>query len=699
MNFQSLFYPKSIAVVGASRTPKTVGNDIVKNLLTQGYTGNVYPINPKADELFGKKVYPSLSEVPEDIDLVVIAIPARFVTSIIEEAATKGAKSAIVISAGFKEMGNHDLEKQLAQVCKEHDITLIGPNCLGVINSEILMNASFAGLMPKHGNVAFISQSGALCTAVLDYALDLGLGFSKFMSIGNKACVDELSLIRYFAQDPQTDVIAMYAEQLANAPEIIQLVSEINHSDHPKPIIVLKSGRTEAGAGAIASHTGSLSGGDNAYNALFAQAGIIRANCIRELFDYAQILSRNPLRRAKNVTVITNAGGPGVLATDEIISHGLQMAKLSEKTKIKLREFLPEAASVSNPVDVLGDAPADRYQQTLKVVLEDENTDSVLILLTPQSMTEIEATAQAIVELKSQYNKPIVVSFMGKDTVWPGVELLRSQEVTNTEFPEPAVCALAAYSHYVDWTKSPIEPPLHYDDVDQEAVASIFAQAKKQGRTAFPEAQAIEILKAYRFPVLESAIVRSPEEATTAAIKFGGKLAMKIVSPDILHKSDVGGVVLNFSADDAAKKYSQMLTTVAKHKPDARLEGALMMQMAPEDGVEVILGVNKNPGLGTMIMFGLGGIYVEVLKDVNFAFAPLTRSDALRMITTLRSSALFDGVRGQAPRDIEALVECIGRLSQLVTDFPEIVELDINPLLTLKKGEGSVALDARVVIE
>ncbi len=699
MNFNALFYPKSIAVVGASRTPKTVGNDVVKNLLTQGYEGNVYPVNPKADELFGQKVYGSIAEIPEDIDLVVVAIPAKFVSQIINEAADKGAQAAIVISAGFKETGNLELEQELHDVCQKRNVALIGPNCLGVINPEISMNASFACLMPEMGNVAFISQSGALCTAVLDYAKDMSLGFSKFMSIGNKACIDELTLIRYFAQDPHTDVIAIYAEQLEEAPAVIEAIQEINHSDHPKPVIVLKSGRTEAGASAIASHTGSLSGGDSAYKALFEQAGIIRANCVRELFDYAQILARNPLVKAHNVAVITNAGGPGVLATDEIISHNLKMAELTEESKAKLKEFLPPAASLNNPIDVLGDAKADRYEQTLRVVLEDKNTESVLILLTPQSMTEITATAEAIIKLKAEYKKPIVVSFMGRETVKPGVDLLREADVTNTPFPEPAVCALAAFSHYADWTQIPNLPFLKYEDVDKKTVADIFAKAKAKGQTSFPEAEAVEILKAYKFPVLDSAVAHSPEEATAIAEQFGGRLAMKIVSPDILHKSDVGGVVLDFSPEEAAAKYQSMLETVASHKPKAKLEGGLIMQMAPQDGVEVILGVNKNPSLGTTIMFGLGGIYVEVLKDVSFAFAPLNENDAKRLITSLRSAKIFDGVRGQAPRDQAALIECLGRLSQLVTDFPEITELDINPLLALPQGQGAKVLDARIMIE
>lgn len=699
MNFQAMFYPQSIAVVGASRTPKTVGNDVVKHLLTQGFQGKVFPVNRNADELYGQKVYASLADLPQKIDLVVVAIPAAFVPQAIEEAADQGAQAAIVISAGFKEMGNTELEAQLKEVCERRQVALVGPNCLGIINPEIQMNASFAGLMPKLGNVAFISQSGALCTAVLDYAQDMGLGFSKFMSIGNKACLDELALIRYFADDPQTDVIALYAEQLSDAPTLIATIQELNHSARPKPIIVLKSGKTEAGASAIASHTGSLSGGDTAYEALFAQAGIIRANCIRELFDYAQILSRNQLAVAKRVAVITNAGGPGVLATDEIIAHDLEMAPLSEATQAQLRAFLPEAASVHNPVDVLGDAEADRYAQTIEAVIADENTDSLLILLTPQSMTEIAETAAAIIRLRYTTTKPIVVSFMGKSTVQPGVVQLRQADVTNTEFPEPAVCALAAFSHYAEWTQAPLPKPWLFTDVDRQTVADIFAQAKQRGQTSFPEAQAVEILKAYHFPVLESAIAHTPEEAAQIAQRFGGKLAMKIVSPDILHKSDVGGVVLDFTPAAAADKYQAMLTTVASKMPQAKLEGGLIMQMAPADGVEIILGVNKHPGLGTMLMVGLGGIYVEVLQDVCFAFAPLSRTDAERMITQLRSSKILQGVRGQAPRDREALLECLGRLSQLVSDFPEIVELDINPLLALSEGEGAKVLDARIVIE
>lgn len=699
MNLDAVFYPKTIAIIGASSREKTVGNDVVKNLVNQGFEGNIIPINPKIDELYGLEVVHDISEVNQEIDLAVVAIPAKYVSQNLEAAAKKGAKAAIVISAGFKEIGNDELEKELQRVCKENDITLVGPNCLGAINPEILMNASFGHLMPKLGHVAFMSQSGALCTAVLDYAQDLGVGFSKFISIGNKADVDELKLIRYLAEDDQTKVILMYAEELQNAPEFVKAIKEINQGPNPKPVIVLKSGRTEAGAGAIASHTGSLAGGDAAYNALFKQAGMLRANSIKDLFDYAQVFARNDLTHVKNVAIVTNAGGPGVLTTDEVVDHGLKMAKISDETKQKLEEYLPEAASAYNPIDVLGDARADRYKYALEVLAEDDNVDGMIVIMTPQSMTEVEATAQAIIEIDQQTDKPIVVSFMGSSTVRPGVEKMNQANIATSSFPEAAAKSLATFGKYQALTNRKKSEVLRYEDVDKSKVARIFEEAKQKGQTAFPEAQAMEIMKAYNFPLLQSEVATTPENAREIAQKIGGKLAMKIVSEDILHKSDVGGVMLNVTADSVVEKYQQMMDTVSQNKPEADLEGVLLMEMAPENGTEVILGVNKAPGLGTMIMFGLGGIYVEVLKDVNFAYVPLTRQDAERMIETLKTAEIFEGVRGEAPRDKEALIECIGRLAQLVHDFPEITELDINPLQALPEGQGARVLDVRVVIE
>lgn len=698
MSLTTLFYPKSIAVIGASRKPHTVGNDVVKNLITQGYKGRIHLVNPKADSLFGLKVHHSIEEIDDQIDSIVVCVPAPFVASSVESAAKKGVKAAIVISAGCKEIGNVDLENQLKEVCHKHDITLVGPNCLGVINAEIRMNASFASVLPDAGNVAFVSQSGALCTAVLDYAKEMGLGFSKFMSIGNKADVDELKLIKYFADDPKTKVIAMYVEQLQDAPGIIEAVKNITRGDNPKPVILLKSGRTEEGASAVASHTGSLSGGDIAYDSLFKQSGIIRANSISQLFDYAQIFSKNDLQKVDNVAIITNAGGPGVLTTDEIISNNLKLAQLTEETKSSLKSFLPIAASVNNPIDVLGDAQSDRYFKTLELVQADPNVDAMIVLLTPQSMTEIEETANAIVEVNKQSPKPLIVSFMGQKTVRPGVKRLQQAGLTTTTFPEPAAKGLSIFSQFHTWSKQPKGTHFTYKDVDKQKVAEIFKKAKAEGKTQFPEAEALEILRAYNFPLLQSKQASTKAEALKITKHIGGRCAMKIVSQDILHKSDVGGVILNITDKNIEEKYDEMMTTVKKNKPEAKLDGVLLMEMAPEGGVETILGVNKSPGLGTMIMFGLGGIYVEILKDVSFGFAPITREAASRMIESLKTSEIFNGVRGQKPMDKEATIEALGRLSQLVTDFPEIVELDINPLLMLPTGQGVKSLDARIVI-
>ena len=698
MDLNKVFYPKSIAIVGASTKPGSVGNDIVRNLAQQGFAGKVFPVNPKATELYGLACYPNLSAIGQPIDLMVIVVPAAIVPVILEEGGKLGIKGAIIISAGFKEAGQLELEKQIEAICLKNNITLVGPNCLGVINPEIKMNASFAALMPSAGSVAFISQSGALCTAVLDYAQKLNLGFSKFMSIGNKAVVDELEVLEYLSKDEKTRVIALYAEQLEKSQDLIAMIKKITREPKAKPVIVLKSGRTSAGASASASHTGALAGNDSAYEALFRQSGAIRAYSVSEFFDYIQIFVDNPLGPAKNVAVITNAGGPGVLAADEIIASGLSLASLSDKTVIALKQVLPAYSNFHNPIDILGDAPADRYAQALEIVSADPNVDSLLVILTPQSMTEIEATAQAIKKVKDKCRKPIAVSFMGEETVRPGVEIMRNGSIANFLFPEQASRSLSIMERFQIGTKKIKEKEFAFTDIDKARVRAIFDKAKQAGQHSFPESQALEILSLYNFPVLNSCLAHSVTEAVAAATQINGRIAMKIVSPDILHKSDVGGVTLDVEPADVARKYEEMMLRVAKNKPSAKLEGALIVEMIPH-GAEVILGSNRDANLGNMIMVGLGGIYVEILKDVVFGLSPLTVFDARQMIDSIKAKKIFAGVRGQEPSDVEALVDCLGRLSQLLTDFPEIKELDINPLRLLASGEGARVLDARIVID
>ncbi|HCC84630.1 MAG TPA: acyl-CoA synthetase [Candidatus Pacebacteria bacterium] len=698
MSFSALFYPKAIAVIGASRKIKTVGNDIIKNLVTQGYQGEIYPVNPKADVLYGRQVYATVGEIPGQIDLAVIAVPTTSVLQMVREAAARGATAIVVISAGYKEIGNLEQETELAQLCAQLGVSLIGPNCLGVLNAEIKMNASFAATMPKAGNIAFISQSGALCTAVLDYAKELGIGFSKFVSIGNKADVNELRLIEYFAEDPKTAVIAIYVEQLTGANQLIAAIQKITRGPNPKPVLFIKAGRTTEGATAVASHTGSLSAGDAAYTALFNQSGAIRAVSISELFEFAKIFSKNQLGKLEKVAIITNAGGPGVLTTDEVIDNGLQLAKLASETTEALKAVLPPAASVKNPIDVLGDAMSDRYEQALTLVERDPNVDGLIVVLTPQSMTEVTRTAHAIINLRHNSRKPIAVSFMGSEIVEPGIKLMKEAGVVTTDFPESAAKAMAIFGRFYTWSQTQKGEVKVFTDVNSARVKEIFAAAKSRGQTNFPEAEALEILANYNFPLLKRAHAETAQQAAELLRGNSGKFAMKIVSPDILHKSDVGGVMLNITAENVTEKFMEMQQVVLSHQPEAKLNGVILMEMAPSQGQELILGATQISGLGTLLMFGLGGIYVEVIKDVVFAFAPLTETEARRLIESLKVAALFKGVRGQPPVDTEALVAALCRLSQLVMDFPEIIELDINPLLGLSQGQGAVALDARVVI-
>jgi acetyltransferase len=698
MNLEYVFAPKSIAIIGASTKEGSVGRDVARNLIEQGYTGKIYPVNPKATEMFGIPCYASISEVPNEVEMAVFAIPGQCVPSVMEEAAQKGIKGAVVISAGFKEAGNMELEQKLIEVCKKYDIALIGPNCLGVITPSLSMNASFAKIMPADGNVAFFSQSGALCTAVIDQALKLGIGFSKFVSMGNKAITKEADVLNFLAQDPDTKVVAMYVEDLEAPQEIIKAVKKI--SANGKPVIVLKSGRTKAGASASASHTGALAGNDSAYEALFSQAGIIRAYEIFELFDYAQAFANNPLPKGAKTVIVTNAGGPGVITTDTVLENDLTLAELGDSTKEKLSANLPPAANWHNPVDVLGDAKADRYKMALESVAQDTNVDSILVILTPQSMTEDEATAEAIIDVKHSSGKTIIASFMGNASVQKGISKLLENGIAHIEFPDRAAKALGKMCTFTNnlETQTKTEQFSFYD-IDQTKVSEIIETAIKEGKRAFPEAEAQEILRAYGFPLLISQVVTSKEEAVEVGNKINRETVLKIVSPDILHKSDVGGVILNVSPEEIAAKYEELMHNIANNAPTAHIQGVLVMEMAPKEGEQLILGSIKDPALGNMLMVGLGGIYVEILKDVSFGLAPITKQDAKRMLTKLRTAKILEGTRGQQALDVDTLIETMGRLSQLLTDFPQIKEIDINPLLVLPQGKGVYVLDSRIILE
>jgi acetyltransferase len=699
MDLNSIFYPKAIAIIGASTEVGHVGNDIVKNLITQGYKGKIFPVNPKAAELYNLKCYPYVLAIKEKIDLAIIVVPNSIVPTVLETVAKKKIKGVIIISAGFKEVGNVDLENQIKKICQKNKIALIGPNCLGVINPENKMNASFAKIMPRLGNIAFISQSGALCTAILDYAQKLDIGFSKFVSVGNKALLSEADLFEYLTNDKKTKVVAIYVEELTNASALIAAAKKLTHGKNPKPIIAIKSGRTSDGASASASHTGALAGNDSAYQGLFSQAGIIRVDMISELFEYLRIFTHNDLPQGDRVAIVTNAGGPGVLTTDEVILSGLKMAKISEATQKKLKRVLPTYANFHNPIDVLGDAKSDRYQAAINILIADKNVDSLIVVLTPQSMTEFELTAQTIIKAKNKTRKPIVASFIGGKLVENSMRILRAGGVSTFNFPEEAAKALDALTHFANIRKDKYNTKFHFKNTNKQAVEKYFTKAKNHHQTIFPEADALPILRDYGFPLLHSEVAKNATEAEQIAKKIAKPVVLKIVSQNILHKTDAGGVMLNVEPDQAGIKFTEMIKKI-KHKfPLAKIDGVLIMEMIQEKGVEMILGSVKDPGLGNTIMVGLGGTYVEIFKDVTFGLAPLTAYDAQKMINKLKSKKILDGARGQAVLDTQALVDCLGRLSQLLIDFPNIKELDINPLLVLPKGKGVRVLDARIVIE
>ena len=699
MHLPSLFSPRSIAVIGASTKEGSVGHSLTKNLLTHGYAGKVFPVNPKATILFDLPCFPTITAIGQDIDLAIIIIPAAAVPGALREAGMIGVKSVIIISSGFKETGaaGKALEDEITTIATEYHIALLGPNCLGFLHPAIGLNASFAKRMPKSGPNAFFSQSGALCTALLDLTADT-LGFSSFVSCGNKAVIGENELLKFFANDKETNVIGFYSEGLTESAKLIATGRAILSRSEPKPIIALKSGTTLAGTAASSSHTGALAGSDQAYHALFRQARIIRATSLENLVDLFTVFSANPLPKGKRVGIVTNAGGLGVLATDAAVEHGLEVALLSPETVEKLA-VLPAAASKHNPVDVLGDALADRYRLAIEALAADSRVDMLLVIVTPQTMTEAKETAEAISDAKKHSGKPVIAIFAGHDSLAEGLAVLKQNNVATLTYPEAGATALSALATVAAWRNTFSATPFVFPNIEKEKAALIIATAKKEHRTTLYETEVWDILTAYGFPFLHSKVAKTREEATAAALSLGQNVALKIISPDITHKSDAGGVILNIAPNEAAEAFDTLFSQVKAHVPDARLEGALIVEMAATGGKEIILGMKHEPGLGKLIMAGLGGIFVETLRDVSFRFAPLTREDAEEMITELKSLPLLKGARGQEGVDIDAIIDAIGRLAQLIEDFPEIEELDINPLLAFKERTDFRVLDARIQLQ
>ena len=693
---QRLFEPRSVAIVGASTKPGKVGHDILKNMLSSGYGGEVYPINPHAEEILGKKCYPSVLGVPGEIDLVVVVVPAASVLPVIEECGKKGVKLGIVISAGFKESGPEGIERErrLGELARQFGMRIVGPNCLGVMSTSNGLNTTFAQGMPRRGNVALMSQSGALATAIIDWSIQQGIGYSKFVSFGNGVDVGVVDLLRAWEDDAETTVIVAYIEGLRNGPMFMEVARQVSAK---KPVIVVKAGGTQAGARAVSSHTGSLAGSEQAYNAAFLQCGVIRANSMEELFDLAIAFSYQGPPRGRNVAIVTNAGGPGIMATDAAERVGLRLASLDAGTVQALRKQLPEASNFYNPVDVLGDADADRYVYAAENLLRDPNVDSVLAVLTPQAMTRPKETAEKLGSASAQSRKPVLACFMGGNAIAEAQEVLNKHKIPNYPYPERAVQSLAKMAEYREWCDEPPDEPVPIA-ADGEAVRAVFAAARQENRVNLGEIEAREVLKAYGLAVPESYIARSADEAAAHAEKIGFPVVMKIVSPDILHKSDIGGVRVGVrDQQEAMDVFELMMLRVRRYAPDAVIRGVFVQEMI-QAGREVIIGSTRDPQFGPLVMFGLGGIYVEVLKDVSFRVAPFGERHAGRMIEEIRSAPLLRGARGERSSDVEAIVKCLLTVSQMVTDFPEIVEMDINPLKVREPGAGAVAVDARITI-
>ncbi|MBL7185946.1 MAG: acetate--CoA ligase family protein [Phycisphaerae bacterium] len=698
MNFESFFNPKSVAMVGVSQHKGKVGYEILANMIAAGYEGEIFPVNPQADTIEGLKCYPDLLSIGQVPELVVIVVPARIVPAVMRQCAKIKVKSVIVITAGFKEVGKEgrELEEQVVQIAKRSGIRLIGPNCLGVIAPANKLNASFGGKLPAEGTVGYLSQSGALLAAVLDMANASGIGFSRLVSVGNKADVDELDVLKAFGEDPHTKVIAGYLESIGDGSAFVSQAEAISHE---KPILLMKPGGTQAGAKAAASHTGSLAGDDIAYECLFKRAGIIRCDSLKSQVDYIQAFANQPLPAGTRVAVITNAGGAGIMATDAIERRGLDFARLSNDTIAKLASNLPAAASLQNPVDVLCDALAERYEFALSVALDDPDVDIALVLLTPQAMTDPTAIAEGVVKISQRKpGKLILACFLGASRMEEGTRILREGKVPCYDSPETAVNTIKVVTEYVRWRSRP-KRIVELFAVSRRKAETTIEKHLRHGTCQIGEVASKEILQAYGFTTPKASVATTPEQAASIAQKLGFPVVLKIWSPQIVHKTDVGGVKLGLeSREQVMDAFDLMMYRIPRRMPDVEVLGVLVQEMVTR-GKEVILGMKREPQFGPLMMFGMGGTMVEVLKDVSFYLAPLTAEEALQMLVNTKTYQMLMGVRGEEGVDTGTIAEALQRLSQLATEFPQIKEVDINPYVVGPKGTAAIAVDARMTIE
>jgi len=694
-NLDSMFKPKSIAIVGASRDPHSIGFSVVKNLIDSKYGGKIFPVNPKADEILDLKCYHSVLEIPDEIDLAVITVPAAITPNVVEECGKKGVKGLAIIASGFSEVGRTDLEDKVVEIARKYNMRILGPNIVGIMSNPMKMNASFGPYLPYPGKITMISQSGALLIALDSRTWVDRVGMSYLISIGNMSDLDFADLIDYFKNDEDTKCISLYVEGIKNGRKFIDVCKKILE----KPIVALKSGVSARGSIAAASHTGSLAGSGKVYSAAFKQATVVQAYTLDDLFDRSLALSLQPPMKGENLLIITNGGGVGVLATDAAEKYGIPLKDPPEDLKEKLKQIMPEFGSAKNPVDITGMASAEWYGKALKIALQHPWVNGVTVLYCETSVSDPRELSMEIFEATNcnRVDKPITVSYIGGEVTERAIEWLQKKGIPVFRSPDRAISAMAALREYGRFIEKGFDEFYRFEDVDTEAVRSILKKIKNEGRDYVTEVEAKAILEAYRIPVAKTMLAKTKEEAEELSKNMKYPLVAKIVSPQVIHKSDVGGVILNIKTpEELVNAFEKIILNVKTKVPNAEIIGVAVQEMAPQ-GTESIIGSTKDVQFGPTVMFGLGGIFVEVMKDVSFRIAPFSKSTAIDMINELNGKAILYGVRGEKPKDIESLSDAISRVSQLVTDFPEIKELDANP--TLVYEEGIKVVDARIILE
>ncbi|AXG09769.1 acetate--CoA ligase family protein [Haloplanus rubicundus] len=694
-DLSGLFTPDRVAIIGANDEEGSVGRALLKNL--SSFDGDVIPVNPNLETVLGRECYSEIGDVPDaaSIDLAVVAVPATVAVDVVRQIGHAGITDVVVITAGFSETGGEgeQREQELIDVAEEYDLNLVGPNCIGIISTPSGLNATFVRGEPPVGSISFMSQSGAFIAAVLGWAAQHGVGFKDIVSLGNEAVLDEIDFIEQWSDDPDTDVILAYLEDIGDGQRFIETARDVTMET---PIVVIKSGRTEAGAEAAASHTGSIAGSEDAYEAGLHQAGVLRAMNIQEVFDYGQVLAGQPLLEDDDIAVVTNGGGPGVLTTDAVSDSRLTIAEFGDDVGAELADVLPGEADVANPLDIIGDADIDRFRESLDIVLGGESVAGAIVLCVPTETLEFDDLADAIGDLQRRHEKPVVTCLMGGEEADRAANTLESYGIPNYFDPERAVSSLEVLAKYRDVTEREYESPEAFD-IEKERAREILMQAAERDVDHLG-VEVMGLLDAYGIPIPASDLAESASEAESIAEEIGGPVAMKIVSPDILHKSDIGGVEVDVPIEAVRGTYQTLRERAIDHDPDATVLGVQVQEFVdPDESTETIVGVKRDPQFGHLVMFGLGGIFVQIFEDTAFRVAPVSEREAREMTEEIQAAPMLQGARGRTPADVDGVVETIQRISQLVTDFPAITEFDINPLVV--SPEGVHAVDLRLTVD